>query len=64
MPKIKTKSSLKRRFKKTATGKIVMKGSGLRHILSSKTRKQKRRISKDRLVSPSDMIKLKKLMPY
>lgn len=64
MPKMKTKSSLKRRFKKTATGKIVRKGSGLRHILSTKNRKQKRRIKEDRIVSKGDAKKVKKCLPY
>ncbi len=64
MPKVKTKSSLKKRFKKTGTGKIKRMGCGMRHILSSKTRKQKRRISKAQVVSSADLPKIKRGMPY
>ncbi|MDC3091753.1 50S ribosomal protein L35, partial [Rickettsiales bacterium] len=36
MPKMKTKSGTKKRFRITATGKVVMFGSGKRHNLSNK----------------------------
>lgn len=42
--KKKTRKAVAKRFKKTATGKIMHKKPGLRHLASCKTRKQKRRL--------------------
>src|SRR5207248_371212 len=42
MPKMKTRRGAAKRFKLTATGKVKRRRGYLRHILSSKTRKQKR----------------------
>lgn len=42
--KKKTRKSVAKRFKKTATGKILHKKPGRRHLAASKTRKQKRRL--------------------
>ena len=42
--KKKTRKAVTKRFKKTATGKILHKKPGRRHLASSKTRKQKRRL--------------------
>jgi len=40
MPKMKTKSSAKKRFKKTATGKIKFTGAYRRHLLAKKDKKE------------------------
>ncbi|RFM24230.1 MAG: 50S ribosomal protein L35 [Candidatus Thermochlorobacter aerophilum] len=53
MPKVKTHSSAKKRFKVTATGKIMRKRTGMRHNLSQKTTRRKRRLQHDTLVSPA-----------
>ena len=42
MPKIKTKSGTKKRFKVTATGKVLMFASGKRHNLTKRTKTMKR----------------------
>ena len=42
MPKIKTKSGTKKRFKVTSTGKILMFASGKRHNLTKRTKTMKR----------------------
>jgi large subunit ribosomal protein L35 len=55
MPKMKTNSSAKKRFKLTGTGKIARKSAFKRHILTKKTTKQKRNLVHATLVSPSDM---------
>jgi large subunit ribosomal protein L35 len=44
MPKVKKHSSAKKRFKVTATGKIKRKRTGMRHNLSQKSTKRKRRL--------------------
>lgn len=50
MPKVKTNSSAKKRFKVTGTGKITHQKSFKRHILTKKTKKRKRNLRKDGLV--------------
>jgi len=42
MPKMKTKKALRKRFRKTATGKIIHLGAGHGHLMTSKSRKRKR----------------------
>lgn len=64
MPKIKTKRGAAKRFRFTKSGKVKMKRSRLRHILSSKTRKQKRRLRSSKIVAAADTATLKRLMPY
>lgn len=51
MPKMKTKRSIAKRFKKTATGKLKHASVGRRHLASSKTTKQKRRLRKPNTLS-------------
>jgi len=51
MPKMKTKSGAKKRFKLTASGKIKRAKAYRSHILSSKTTKRKRQLRKATLVS-------------
>ncbi|MCS7200364.1 MAG: 50S ribosomal protein L35 [Caldimicrobium sp.] len=46
MPKMKTNRSAAKRFKVTATGKILHKPSGKRHLLRKKSSKTKRALSK------------------
>ncbi|MEW5703826.1 MAG: 50S ribosomal protein L35 [Pseudomonadota bacterium] len=64
MPKLKTKSSVKRRFRTTATGKIRMNPSGKRHNLRKRTRKMKRQARRATYLAKSDVIILKKHTPY
>jgi large subunit ribosomal protein L35 len=54
MPKMKTKSSAKKRFKLTGSGKIKRKHAFKSHILTKKATDQKRRLTKSGLVSDSD----------
>ena len=44
MPKMKTNKSVKKRIKVTGTGKLVRRSCKLRHLLSGRTAKQKRRL--------------------
>ena len=55
MPKMKTKSSAKKRFTLTGSGKIKRKHAFHSHILTKKSTKRKRNLVHDTLVSPSDM---------
>ena len=44
MPKIKTNKAAKKRFKVTATGKVLFRPAGKRHILSGKSSKRRRQM--------------------
>ena len=50
MPKMKTKSSAKKRFKLTGTGKIKRKHAFKSHILTKKETKQKRNLTQTRVL--------------
>ncbi len=64
MPKLKTHSGAAKRFKKTATGKIKRGHSFLRHILTSKDTKRKRKLREQVVLSPADSKKVKRMIPY
>lgn len=53
MPKVKTNSSAKKRFKVTGTGKITHQKSFKRHILTKKSTKRKRHLRQDGVVAQS-----------
>jgi large subunit ribosomal protein L35 len=55
MPKVKTNSSAKKRFKVTGTGKITHQKSFKRHILTKKSKKRKRALRKDGTVAKSNL---------
>ena len=54
MPKMKTKSSAKKRFKLTGSGKLKRKHAFKSHILTKKSKKRKLRLTHDGLVSQAD----------
>ncbi len=54
MPKMKTKSSAKKRFTVTGSGKIKRKHAYKSHILTKKTKKQKRNLTHDTIVDTAD----------
>lgn len=62
MPKMKTKSGTKKRFRVTSTGKVVMFGSGKRHNLSNKPKKMKRSSKGPLIMSKQDSNIVKKYM--
>ncbi|MFK7900139.1 MAG: 50S ribosomal protein L35 [Cyclobacteriaceae bacterium] len=62
MPKMKTKSSAKKRFKITGSGKIKRKHAFKSHILTKKTTKQKRNLTHDGLVNKADMPNVKLML--
>lgn len=62
MPKSKTNASAKKRFKVTGTGKIKRKHAFKRHILTKKSTKRKRNLTKGGLVHESDMNNVKAML--
>lgn len=62
MPKIKTNSGAKKRFKLTGTGKIKRKHAFHSHILTKKTTKQKRNLVHATVVVSADEARIKALL--
>ncbi|MCH8545688.1 MAG: 50S ribosomal protein L35 [Cryomorphaceae bacterium] len=62
MPKMKTKSSAKKRFKLTATGKIKRKHAFKSHILTKKATDRKRRLTHSTLVDKADEKAVKEML--
>lgn len=65
MPKMKTKSSAKKRFKVTKTGKVKVKQANARHMLMNKPTKRKRHARGTTVMCAADArIVLRSFMPY
>ena len=62
MPKMKTKSAAKKRFKVTGTGKIKRATAYRSHILTSKSRKRKRKLRLGALVAKQDEKQVKTML--
>ncbi len=62
MPKMKTNSSAKKRFKLTGTGKIARKHAYMSHILTKMSNKQKRSLGRTGLVSDADSGNVKRML--
>ena len=61
MPKIKTHSGLKKRLKRTGSGKL--KRAYVSHLSHNKTHKQKKHLAKATVVSASDYKRIKSRLP-
>jgi large subunit ribosomal protein L35 len=64
MPKMKTKRAAAKRYKLTGTGKVRYKKQNLRHILTKKNSKRKRRLRQPAILSSVETDRAKKLLPY
>ncbi|MCO6414767.1 50S ribosomal protein L35 [Siccirubricoccus sp. KC 17139] len=64
MPKMKTKSSAKKRFKITATGKVLAGPGKKRHNLSARTSKVKRQNTGNQVLRHQDGLTVKQWLPY
>lgn len=64
MPKLKTKTAAKKRYRVTGSGRIKVAKKGKNHILTKKSRKRKRRLRGMRLLSGADEEMAKRLLPY
>lgn len=62
--KMKSHSGASKRFHRTGTGKFMRKRAGKRHILTSKNRERKRRLSGSVVVDETKTAALKRLLPY
>ena len=62
MPKMKTHSGAKKRFKLTATGKVRGRHAFTSHILEKKSPKRKRHLGQDAMISDHDSPRIKKML--
>ncbi len=64
MPKMKTRRAAAKRYSYTGSGKIKYKKQGLRHILTKKSTKRKRKLRKSGILSEAETRRVRVLMPY
>jgi len=64
MPKMKSKSGAKKRFRATGSGKIRRNHKGKRHILTKKSQKRKRKLRKPGLVDATQEHQVRRMLPY
>ena len=62
MPKQKTHSGAKKRFRTTGSGKLMKERAGKRHLLEGKSSRRTRRLSQDRVIAPGDTKNVKRLL--
>lgn len=64
MPKMKTKRSAAKRFTVTGSGKVRRRKQNLRHILTKKNAKRKRRLGQPSIVDSANMKSVRNMLPY
>lgn len=62
MPKMKTHSGAKKRYRVTASGKVTRGQAGKSHILTKKSKSRKLRLTHKALVSDADLQRVKRLL--
>ena len=62
MPKMKTHSGAKKRFKLTGSGKLARQQANRRHIMEKKPTKRTRRLDGRTDVAPADVPRIKRLL--
>jgi large subunit ribosomal protein L35 len=60
----KTRKAVAKRFKVTATGKVLRAHASRRHLLSAKNAKKKRQLAKSGLVHETDLARIKANLPF
>ncbi|MDQ7793851.1 MAG: 50S ribosomal protein L35 [bacterium] len=64
MPKMKTHSGAKKRFKITGRGKVMRRKGYKSHLLTKKSAERRRRLRQETDVSPTMTKKIRQLLPY
>ncbi|HSQ41831.1 MAG TPA: 50S ribosomal protein L35 [Fibrobacteraceae bacterium] len=62
MPKMKTHSGAKKRFRVTGSGQIKFKRSGMRHILAKMSTKRKRNLRKGGVIKKTEEYRVKRML--
>ncbi len=60
----KTRKTVAKRFKLTATGRVKRSRASRRHLLECKSAKRKRKLAKGALVHDSDVSRIKRCLPF
>lgn len=63
MPKMKTRKAAAKRFKFSATGKIMRRNTGKGHLMMKKCGSRKRRLTLESTVAPGERKKVQRMMP-
>jgi large subunit ribosomal protein L35 len=61
---IKTRKAVAKRFKVTATGKVLRSRAGKRHLLSTKNAKRRRNLGTAKLVDKTDAYRILQNLPF
>jgi len=61
---VKTRKAVAKRFKVSATGKVLRSHAGRRHLLASKNAKRRRRLRKAVVVDPTDAYRITQNLPF
>ncbi len=61
---VKTRKSVAKRFKVTATGKVLRMRAGKRPLLATKGPKRRRNLGTAKLVDPTDVYRIKQNLPF
>ncbi|MET0339724.1 MAG: 50S ribosomal protein L35 [Polyangiales bacterium] len=64
MPKMKTNSSAKKRFKVTGSGRVRRSSGGLQHGMLGKSANRRRKLRKHEMVNDADEKRIKRMLPY
>lgn len=64
MPKMKTNRAAAKRFKTTATGKVMRNRPYSGHLMTAKSPRRRRRLRKKTVVAPVDVKEIRSLLPY
>jgi len=64
MPKMKTNSSAKKRFKVTGSGRVRRGSAGLSHMMLGKSANRRRNLRKHNMVNDNDEKRILKMLPY
>ena len=64
MPKLKSKSGAKKRFRRTGSGKILMNYAGKQHNLRKRSQKMKRKARGTRVMADADARIVRQFIPY
>ena len=64
MPKIKTHTGAKKRFKLSKSGKVIRAHANKTHILNKKTTKRTRNLRKTTVADKTNVAQIKRLIPY
>jgi len=59
-----TRKSVAKRFKITATGKVLFRGAGKRHLLQGKSPKRRRSARKAAILGPTDVYRITQNLPF